>query len=188
MRGHLLNGFLWQSTRFSGSQLRTNERFYLIPHHRIAFNFRVRFGEEAVIPRIFVAMDRLQFVVKSKVPEDSGANFIGSANLWPTVESAVRLVEIRRGRNVGGDQFVILADLGNAIHLDGKENRDAIFIQLSREHQRFRSAPAHSVDNDAGVLLFFGRECCIMVGVEESSDLFVRFLPTPILKHFHMNP
>ena len=132
-------------------------------------------------------MDRLQFVVKSKVPEDSGAGFIHGANHGPAVESAIRLVEIGRGQNVGGDQFVILADLGNAIHLDSKENRDALFFQLSRKCHRFRCTPAHSVDNDAGVLLFFAREYRIVVGVQESSDFFVCLLPAPILKHFHMN-
>src|SRR6266849_8954398 len=95
MRVPLLSGSSQQATGFHWRQLRTNESFDLIPNHGIAFHFRVGFGENTVVPRILVAPDRFQFIVKSKVSENPGARFIGSTNLGPAVKSAIRLVEIR---------------------------------------------------------------------------------------------
>ena len=183
----LLSGSSRQATRFHERQLRTNESFDLIPNHGIAFHFSVGFGENTVVPRILVAPDRFQFIVKSKVSENQGARFIGGTNLGPAVESAIRLVEIRCVRNISGNQFVTFAHLGNAIHLDGKEHRDAISLQLSRERDCFGTAPAHPVDDDAGVLFLFGRECRTVVSVQELEDLRVRLLAAPILKHFDMD-
>ena len=69
----------------SGWQVRTDQGFCLLPHVWVAFDLRVGFHEDAVVPGIFVAGVRAGFVVESNVAEDLGA-CVGSAArmaVWP---------------------------------------------------------------------------------------------------------
>jgi hypothetical protein len=113
--------------------------------------------EDAVIPRIRVARDGIRFIVEFQIANNSRACRIGSTNTWLTMEKSIRLIEIDGLGDVGGDNRVVLANLGNTIHLNGQEDGDAVFFQLLRQRHGFRGAPAHPIDNDAGIALFFSR-------------------------------
>ena len=69
----------------------------------------------------------------------------------------MRLIEIDRLGHVGRNDRVVLANLRNAIHLDGKEHGDTVFFQFLRQHDGFRAAPAHPVNDNAGAVLLFDR-------------------------------
>ena len=83
----------------------------------------------------------------------------GSAalNLGLAVQKAIQLIEICSLGYVSGNDPIILAGLGDTIDLNGEQHRNAFFFQFSRQRNRLRSAPAMSVEDDAGVPLFFGR-------------------------------
>ncbi len=46
------------------------------------------------------------------------------------MQKSVRLVEINGLFYIAWNDRVILADLGNAIHLDGEQNRDALLFPV----------------------------------------------------------
>ena len=69
----------------------------------------------------------------------------------------MRLIEIDGLGHVGWNDCVVLANLRNAIHLDGKEHGDTVFFQFFGQRDGFRAAPAHSVNDDAGAVLLFER-------------------------------
>src|SRR5260370_37433506 len=103
-----LSGSFRQAIRFHWRQLRANENFDLIPNRRIAFNFRVEFGEDTVVPGILVAADRSKFIVKSKVSQNPGTRFIASTNFPSAVKRATRLVIIFFSPKFYRAHFVIL--------------------------------------------------------------------------------
>jgi len=69
----------------------------------------------------------------------------------------MRLIEIDRLGHVGWNDRVVLVNLRNAIHLDGKEHGDTVFFQFFGQRDGFRAAPAHSVNDDAGAVLLLNR-------------------------------
>ena len=101
-------------------QLRINQCFHLIPNSRIAFNFRVSFYQHPVEPGIPFAADGIRLIVKSKVPNNLRAGWIGCTNRRPAVNNSIRLVEINRLPHIAGNYCVVLPNLGDAIHLDGE--------------------------------------------------------------------
>jgi len=111
---------------------------------------------------------------------------IGSANLGSAMQKSVRLVEIHSLLYIAGNNRIVLADLGNAIHLNGEKNRDTFSFQFSRERDRFRSSPAVPKDDDAGSPLFVRRQCSVVVQVEAPQHFPVSLLPVTILKSLYI--
>ena len=138
-----------------GRQLRIDQRLYLIPYFRITLNFRVRFHQHPIEPGIAFAADRVRFIVVSKVSHNLRTGRIGSANCTLAMHDSIRLVEIYRLPYIGGNKVIVLPDLGDAVDLNGEENRDAILLEFPRQRDCLRSTPAVSEDDNAGVLFFF---------------------------------
>ena len=113
-----------------------DQRFHLSPNSGIAFNFGVSLHEDAVVPWVVPALDRVG-IVEPEISDDAGACWIGGANLGPAVDKTVRLIEIYRLGYVGGNDRIIFTELGDAIHLDGEQHRNAFFFQFSRQRNRF---------------------------------------------------
>src|ERR1700694_2918799 len=105
-------------------------------------------------------------VVKPKISDDSRVCRIGGANLALAVHKSARLVEIGGLGYIRWDNFVVLPHLGDAIHLNRQQHLDAVFFQLTRQSDGFRSAPAMPVKNDSRILFFFGGQSSIMVRVQ----------------------
>ncbi len=135
-----------------------DQGFHLSPNPGITLNFGVRLHEDAVPPGILFAVDRIRFVVEAEISEDVSACGIGGADLGFTVQPAPRLIEICGLGYVGGNELIILAGLRDAIHLNREQYRNAFFFERSRQRNGLGSAPAVSIQDDAGVPLFFGRE------------------------------
>ena len=138
-------------------QLRIDQGFHLAPYLWIALNLGVSFYQEPVEPGISVAANGIGFVVEPEISQDFRPLRVCGANLGPAVHDSVGLIKIYRLSYIGRDYLVILADLGDAIHLNGEQDGDAVFFQLSRQRYSLRSAPAMSKDDDAGILFLFGR-------------------------------
>ena len=101
------------------------------------------------------------------------------------MEHAIELIKIDGLRDVGGNQRVVLADLGDAIHLNGENDENAVFFKLAREFNGFRSAPTVAKNNDVCVLLFFTRQRAIAVGIKQVKDCLMGVLATVVLKRLH---
>src|ERR1019366_917840 len=135
-----------------------DQGLHLIPNLGIALNFGVRLDKETVVPWVLLAGDRIRFVVRAEIPEDSRARRIGSADLRFAVQKAIQLIEICRLGYIGGNDLVVLAALSDTIHLNGKQYRKAVSFQFPRQRDDFGGAPAVSVEDNAGIPLLFGRE------------------------------
>src|ERR1700732_2293204 len=133
-------------------QVRTDQSLRTFPDICIAFNLGVGLREDTVIPGILFAVVRARWVVGPKISDDAGASRIGSANLGLAVEKPVRLIEIGSSGYVRGDDSIIVANR-NAIHLHGEQHRDAVVLQVTCQVDRFRTAPAVSVNDDVGMRL-----------------------------------
>ena len=127
--------------------------------------------QHAVEPGISLAGDRIRLVVESKISHDFGLRRIGGANLPAGRARSIRLVEIYRLSDVGGNHSIVLADLGYAIHLNGEQDGDAFFFQFSRQRDRLRSAPAVAEYDDARAAFFFGGESSIVVQIQAPQNL-----------------
>src|SRR5260370_20082859 len=123
-------------------QFLVNQRFYLAPHLRIALDFGVRFYQDPVEPRISLATDGPRPIVIAEVSQDFRMYRIGGPNLGSSVHDSIRLVEIDRLPDVGGNHGIILTDLGDAIHLNGEQDGNTISLQLACQSFSFRGAPA----------------------------------------------
>ena len=133
-----------------------DQGFHLSPDFGITLNFDVRLHEETVVPGVLLAIDRSRFIVEAEISDDVRACRIGSADPGLAVHEAIRLIEIYRLRYVCGNDLIILARLGDAIHLNCEQHRNAIPLKFSRQRNGLGSTPAMSVKDDAGILLFFG--------------------------------
>ena len=76
-----------------------------------------------------------------------------------------QLVEVDRLGYIRRDQCIIFVNLGDAVHLNGELYWDAISLEVSGKSNGFRSAPAVSVNDDAGILLLAGCEESVVVRV-----------------------
>ena len=77
------------------------------------------------------------------------------SNFGLPVEKTVGLVEIDGFIHVGRNQPVVLPPFRDAVHLDSEEHGDILPVEFAREFDRFRAAPAHPIDDDACIPLFF---------------------------------
>jgi hypothetical protein len=129
-------------------QLRANEGFDLIPNARITFDFGVGRREDTVIPEILIALDRIHFIVESKISNNSRVCGIGRTNFWLAVEKSIWLIEIDRLGDVGRDNRVVLPNFGDAIDLDSQNNGDVLFFQFTRQVLVLDGPTEESNDND----------------------------------------
>ena len=120
---------LWEM-RFQG-QVRTDERFHLVPDSGITLDLDVRLHDQAVPPGILTATEGFRFVVGAEVAEDASARRVGGANLRPAVEHAIQLIKIDGLGDIAGDYGVIFAALGDTIDLDGENHGYAVFFELT---------------------------------------------------------
>lgn len=97
-----------------------DQGFHLSPNPGIALNFDVRSHENTVVPRVLLAGDWIRFVVETEISDDVRACRIGSADLGLAMEEAIQLIEICRLGYVGGNDLIVLAELGDTVHLDGE--------------------------------------------------------------------
>ncbi|HWO39701.1 MAG TPA: hypothetical protein VNO32_63845, partial [Candidatus Acidoferrum sp.] len=72
-----------------------------------------------------------------EIAEDASARRIGSANLRLAVEQAIALIKIDGLEDIGRDYGVILAELGDAIDLDGEDYGNTVFFKLAGEFDGF---------------------------------------------------
>src|SRR5260370_13074400 len=122
-----------------------DEGFYLSRNFGIRVNFDVRLHEETVVPGILLAIDRSRFIVEAELADNVSACRIGGANRGLAVHKAIRLIEICGLGYVGGNHPIVVAALGNTVHLNGKQHRNSFSSQFSRQRNGRRSAPAMSV-------------------------------------------
>ena len=122
-----------------------DQGLYLSPNFGITLNFDVRLHEETVVPGVLLASDRSRFIVEAEISDDVRACRIGRADPGLAVHKAIRLIEICRLGYVGGNDPIVLAALGNTVHLNGEQHRNAFSSQFSRQRNGRRSAPAMSV-------------------------------------------
>lgn len=67
------------------------------------------------------------------------------------MKQPTRLIKIDCIFNIRRDRGIFLARFSNTVHLDGQQNRNTSLLQLARECDRLRAAPAMAEDNDSGV-------------------------------------
>ena len=132
-------------------------------------------------------MHRIRSIVKPEALYELGARRIGGPNLAPAMKESIGLVEIDGVSNIDGDYRIVLPRLCNTVHLDRQQNRDPVRLQLPRQGDRFRPAPAMSINDDAGILLFLDRKCPVAVGVQEPPDFLVGALAAVIFKNLHIH-
>lgn len=129
-----------------------------MPNGRVALDLDVTSHEEAVIPRIARAGDRLGAVVDLEIAQNLSASCVGGLDSLLTVKKAAALVEIRGLADILRNQSIILAGFGDAIDLNGKKNGNAVGLEAARKGDRGAGAPAVAEKNDArGAFLVRGR-------------------------------
>ena len=122
-----------------------DQGFHLRPNLGIALDLGMRLHEDAVISWIPFAVDRIRFVVEAKISDDVRACRIGSADLGLAMEKPLPLIEVYGLGYVGGNDLIILARLGDTVHLNGEQHGNAFSFQFPCQCNGFRSAPAMSV-------------------------------------------
>src|ERR1700733_1158897 len=132
-----------------------DQGFHLSPNLGITLNLDVSLHENTLVPRVLLAVDRIRFVVEAEISDDMRACRIGCADLGFAVQKAVQLIEIRGLGYIGGNDLIILAGLGDTVHLNGEQHWNTFSFEFSRQHNGFRGAPAMSIEDDAGIPPFF---------------------------------
>src|SRR5260370_13069332 len=117
-----------------------DEGFYLSRNFGIRVNFDVRLHEETVVPGILLAIDRSRFIVEAEIPDNVRACRIGGANPGLAVHKAIRLIEICGLGYVGGNHPIVLAPLGNTVHLNAKQHRKSFSSHFTRPPNGRRSS------------------------------------------------
>jgi hypothetical protein len=90
----------------------------LRPYSGIALDLDVWLHEDAVIPRVLAASERLRFVLGSEIAEDAGARGIGGSNPRLAMKHSVQLVKIYGLGDVRRNDGVILSKFGDTIDLN----------------------------------------------------------------------
>lgn len=84
----------------------------------------------------------------------------------------MRLIEVDRFRDIGGNHGIVLPELGDAINLHGQQDRNAVSLQIARQQHGSRSAPAMAEEHDVGMSLFGFGESPVAIEVEQMHDRF----------------
>jgi len=109
-----------------------DQGFHLSPNLGITLNLGVSLHEDTVVPGVLPAFDRIPFVLEAKISDDVRACGIGSADLGFAVQKAIQLIEICGFSYIGGNDLIILAGLGDTVHLNGEQHRNTFSFEFSR--------------------------------------------------------
>lgn len=139
-------------------------------------------GKDAAEPGGAAAGHRFAVVRELVVAEDAGAGRVCGGDFWLAMDPAAGLIEIHSLLDVGGDQRIVLANLGNAVDLHGEQNRNADVLKAAGEGDDGGRAPTVAKEHDAGGLLFEVGETTVVICVEALTDHFVSIAITAILK------
>src|SRR5690242_8986035 len=114
--------------------------------------------KSSVVPRILRAMNRFFLVIEAEISEDLRFRWIGRANFRPAMNHSMGLIEIRCARDIWRNHAVIRAEALHAVDLNSKQNGNSTVVELARQLDHCRTAPAMAVKNDARLPLFvFGK-------------------------------
>ena len=105
-----------------------NEPFDLRPNPWIAFNGGVAFEQQAIVPRIGVALRRLFFIVDAEISDDRGVRGIRRRNFGAAVKNTFALIKIDRLADIGRYNRIVLSVLADAINLDCQGNTDIVSL------------------------------------------------------------
>ena len=83
-------------------------------------------GKYTVEPGSLRALDRVLLVVDEVISQNVRLGRISSFDLRAAVDDAMRLIEIDGLGDVVGNDGILLPEFGDAIHLDGEQNRNAL--------------------------------------------------------------
>jgi len=89
------------------------------PECVVAFALHVTGGEDTVRPGGLRALDWVLPIIEQVIAEDLSFCGIGSDDLAPAVDDALRLIKVHRFGHIVGNHGIVLPELGYAIHLDG---------------------------------------------------------------------
>lgn len=165
-----------------GGQLRPDQRLHFIPYIHVTFDLGVRPHEHTSIPGKIGAIVGARQIAEAEITEDFRAIWVGGANFGFAVEEAIPLVEIYGLCDIRRNNYIVLADFRNTIHLNGEQHRDAIQSQTAGQGDRLRGAPAMSIKNNSGISLFSVDKVAVVIFVQDSKDFPVGFVPVPVLK------
>jgi len=125
-------------------------------------------------------------VGESEISEDRGSRGILRTDCSLAAhEQAVGLVNIRGHRHVGRNDVVGDAD---AVHLNGKQDRDVDGGKLARELHDCGAPEAHAVDNQTNRAAFALVEHAVAVTVEAATNQLERELPFLFLNGLDVQP
>jgi len=83
-------------------------------------------GKYTVEPGSLRALDRVLLVVDEVISQNVRLGRISSFDLRAAVDDAMGLIEIDGLGDVVGNDGILLPEFGDAIHLDGEQNRNAL--------------------------------------------------------------
>ena len=171
----------------SRRQLIADQRFDLVPDFGIAFNFGVRSGEEQVVPGIPAAVHRNSLISQAEIAKNLGAAGIGGGDLGAAVDKSVGLVEVHSLANVGGDHRVVLAGLGDTVHLRGEQHGNAVALETASQQDNGGRSPAVAEQENTGALFLSCGKSAVVIGVQTLADKFVSLGMTAIAKDAAFN-
>jgi len=87
-----------------------------------------------------VTTNRVFLVIVTKIAQDLCLRRVGGANFLAAANHAVGLIEIGGARDIGRNHAIIHTEAPHAIHLNRKENRDAVFVKFTRQLDHRRTA------------------------------------------------
>src|ERR1700738_1605387 len=134
-------------TAFRGrlrGQVFANQGLDALPHGRIALDFNVTSHENPVIPWILRTSDGIRGVIHPEVSENLRAGGIDRVDSPLAVQKALVLIKIYGLRDIAGNDTIVLAALGDTVHLDGQQHRNAIGLEVTRQCNHGIGAPAMS--------------------------------------------
>ena len=96
-----------------------NQIFDAMPDPLVAFDFDVAAHEDAGVPGILGAGDRVGAVVEIKITENLRSRGVFGDDFLLAADQALVLVKIGGVGDVVGDSRVVAAGFGNGVNLDG---------------------------------------------------------------------
>src|SRR5579862_5025719 len=140
-------------------------------------------GECPLEPRSALALHWSFLVVEAVVAENLRLGIIGGLDLCSPMHQAVRLIKIYRGRDIVGDNLVVLPRLGDAVNLDGEQHWDSRPIQFARQHHYGGGSPAVAKQDDPRLRFFLGAQNSVMIDVEQAQNCLVRSPSVAVFKN-----
>jgi hypothetical protein len=137
----------------------------------------------SVEPRESLTPNWILLVVESIVAENASFGVIHGPDLGPPVDDTVRLVEIDGRGDIIGNDFVVLPQLWDTVHLDCKHYRHVNAVEFAREKDNCRATPALAEEHNASGGFLIVIQDAVSIGVEQVEDGPERSFAAPIFKH-----